>query len=113
MDELHYLRDRGFPYLLQRLNRLEVLLSSWSARSEENARKAKELLFGVQNSRKARVGGLQALLDPELLNRKKSAEQRLREAAEKDEKLAGARGAWDRIAQAEKVRKANNQMYTL
>ncbi len=58
MAELEYLRDTGFPFLLQRLNRWEVLLMAFSGRSEENARQAKELLFGVQNSRKARVGGL-------------------------------------------------------
>src|SRR5206468_1152179 len=80
MDELHYLRDKGFPYLLQRLNRLEVLLSSWSARSEENARKAKELFFGVQNSRKARIGALAGLLDPYLMAKKEAAEKALRDA---------------------------------
>src|SRR5262249_31877431 len=111
--ELEYLRDVGFPYLMQRLNRLEVLLASYSARSEENARKAKEFLFGVQNSRKARVGGLQALLDPDLLNRKKAAEQKLQEAVARDEKLSGARGAWERIAAAEKVRAKHMRMFTL
>ena len=35
--ELEYLRDIGFPFLLQRLNRLEVMLAIFSARSEENA----------------------------------------------------------------------------
>ncbi|HKS23921.1 MAG TPA: S46 family peptidase, partial [Thermoanaerobaculia bacterium] len=59
--ELQYLRDRGFPFLLQRLYRWEVLLSTYSDRSEENRRQAKELLFSVQNSRKARLGGLEAL----------------------------------------------------
>src|SRR5262249_22571737 len=93
LAELEYLRDTGFPLLMQRLNRLEVMLLAYSGRSEENARKAKELLFGVQNSRKARVGGLQALLDPDLINKKKADEQKLREAVEKDEKLAGARNA--------------------
>jgi hypothetical protein len=113
LAELEYQRDVGFPFLMQRLNRLEVMLQAYSARSEENARKAKELLFGVQNSRKARVGGLQALLDPDLLNKKKAAEQKLRDAVEKDEKLAGARGAWDKIAQAEKVRAKNALMMAL
>src|SRR5262245_9793777 len=37
VDELKYLRDLGYPYLLNRLNRLEVLLNSWSGRSEQNA----------------------------------------------------------------------------
>src|SRR5262249_50925341 len=48
MDELGYLRDRGFPFVLERLYRWEVLLSAYSARSDENARRAKELLFSVQ-----------------------------------------------------------------
>ena len=40
MAELEYLRDVGYPYLLQRLNRLEVLYGSWSERTEENKRRA-------------------------------------------------------------------------
>src|SRR5205807_4252075 len=52
--ELEYLRDRQFPTLLQRLFRLEVLYTAYSARSDENARRAREDLFGIQNSRKAR-----------------------------------------------------------
>ena len=45
----------------------------YSARSDENAREAKELLFSVQNSRKARDGGLAGLLDPALMARKEAA----------------------------------------
>ena len=57
-----------FPYALQRLYRLEVLLDRLErARTEENARRAKEMLFGVQNSRKAREGFLAGLLDPRLM----------------------------------------------
>jgi len=113
MDELHYLRDRGFPYLLQRLNRLEVLLSSWSARSEENARKAKELFFGVQNSRKARIGGLAGLLDPYIMAKKEAAEKALRDAIANDPKLKDALGAWDAVAGAEKIRAAHAKEATL
>src|SRR5205814_4692234 len=32
--ELEYLRDTGYPYLLQRLARLEILLGTWAERSE-------------------------------------------------------------------------------
>src|SRR5207253_4932218 len=84
LAELEYLRDVGFPFLLQRLNRWEVLLSVFSGRSAENARQAKDFLFSVANSRKARVGGLAGLLDPELMSRKKAAEKTLREAVEKN-----------------------------
>ncbi len=111
--ELEYLRDTGFPFLLQRLNRLEVLLAAFSGRSEENAREAKEDLFSVQNSRKARVGGLAGLLDPELMARKRDQERKLRQAADKDDKFTAARTAWDRIAGAQKVRAAHIHKYTL
>jgi len=113
LAELDYLRNTGFPFLLQRLNRWEVLLMAFSGRSEENARQAKELLFGVQNSRKARVGGLAALLDPQLIARKKEQEKKLRAKAEEDESLQSARTAWERIAKAQKVRAAHIRKYTM
>jgi hypothetical protein len=111
--ELEYLRDRGFPYLLQRLYRWEVLLGSYSARSDENARKAKEFLFSVQNSRKARVGGLAGLLDPELILQKQAAEKKLREQVATNTDLRDSLSAWDRIAEAEKVRAKNLRKITL
>jgi hypothetical protein len=113
LAELDYLRDTGYPFLLQRLNRWEVMLHSYSERSAENKRRAKEVYFGVQNSRKARVGGLAALLDPQLMARKKVQEKKLRTKAAEDEMLKEARTAWDRIAEAQKVRAANIRKYTL
>jgi hypothetical protein len=113
LDELAYLRDTGFPFLLQRLNRWEVMLLAYSGRSEENARQAKEFLFGVQNSRKARIGGLAALLDPELMARKKEQQQKLQAKANEGPDLKDARAAWDRIAKAQKVRAANIHKYTM
>jgi hypothetical protein len=114
--ELEYLRDTGYPQLLQRLNRLEVLLGSWVERSEVNRQKGEDELFGIQNSRKARIGGLQGLLDPKLMGRKKAEEERLkqfiraetnnRRAKTPDEEamLKAAAGAFDVIAKAEKTR---------
>jgi hypothetical protein len=98
--ELEYLRDVQYPRLLQRLHRLEVLLSAWSARDEENARRAKDELFGVQNSRKARTGGLAGLMDPSIMGKKRADEQRLRSACASDPKLKEYAGAWDKVAQA-------------
>ncbi len=113
LAELDYLRDVGFPFLLQRLNRLEVMLMAFSTRNEENARQAREELFHVQNSRKARVGGLAALLDPKLMSRKKEQEKKLRAKAKEDDSLRDARDAWDRIAAAQKIRASNIRKYTL
>jgi hypothetical protein len=110
---LHYLRDIGFPYLLQRLYRWEVLLSVWSARSDENARRAKEMFFSVQNSRKARDGGLAGLLDPALMAKKKEAEERLLAAVAKDPALRDSASAWTSVADAQKVRATIVHRYTV
>jgi hypothetical protein len=110
--ELKYLRDTGYPYVLNRLNRLEVLLNSWGGRSERNMQRAEEELFGIQNSRKARIGGLAGLMDPQLFGRKVAEEKRLVDYIASLESKLGtlpdwykdARAAFDTIAAAEKVR---------
>ena len=114
--ELQYLRDTGYPFLLQRLNRLEVLLGSWVERSEANRQKGEDDLFGIQNSRKARIGGLGGLLEPKLMGRKIAEEERLKQfiqmqindrrakTAEETKLLETAKGAFDAIAAAEKLR---------
>ncbi|OWK40881.1 S46 family peptidase [Fimbriiglobus ruber] len=104
--ELEYLRDTGYPYLLQRLNRLEVLIGSWSERTAQNRQRGEEELFGIKNSRKARIGGLQGLLDPKLMGRKVEEEKRLREfiAQGKFDGAADAAVAFDAVAKAEKKR---------
>src|SRR5438105_5351787 len=51
LDELADTRDRYLPYVLNMFYRREVLESAYSARSFENARKARDDLFGDQNNR--------------------------------------------------------------
>jgi hypothetical protein len=113
MAELEYVRDVQMPRGLQRLFRLESVLTSWSGRSQENARRAKDDLFGVQNSRKARRGGLGGLLDPELMGRKAAAEKALREKIAGREHLKDTLAAFDRIAAAQKVIAENARPYNL
>ncbi len=112
LAELKYLRDTGYPYLLSRLNRLEVLLGAWVARSEANRQKGEDELFGIQNSRKARIGGLAGLMDPALFNRKAQEEERLRNYIVGLQRVmtalppwhADALRAFEQIEKAEKVR---------
>ncbi len=111
--ELEYVRDQRLPYALERLHGLEVLLSSYSARSDENARRAKEDLFGVQNSRKAYIGELAGVLDPKLMEQKQAAEKKLRDAVAARPELKDAVGAWDRIAEAQKIIAENARRYNL
>jgi hypothetical protein len=110
---LEELRDVETPFALQRLFRAEVMLETFSRRSEENAREAKEDLFSVQNSRKAYIGRLAGLQDPAILGRKKADELKLRASVAKDEKLKSAVDSWDRIAKADKIRAELLHRYTM
>ncbi len=79
LEELRFLRDVQYPYTLARLKRLEVLLGNWSARDRENARRARDDYFYIQNSRKAFDGELAALQTPALFEAKQEDQSSLRE----------------------------------
>jgi hypothetical protein len=113
LDELVDMRDRYLPYVLGMFNRREVLELAYSARSFENARKAREDLFGHQNSRKASNGILAGLLDPQIWSALKTREQKLRDAIGRDPKLKSTIAAYDRIkrAQGEIVKNAPRYNY--
>ncbi len=111
--DLEYQRDRMYPFALQRLNRLEVMLSIYSGRGAEYERKAKDLYFGVANSRKARYWGLAGLQDPSIMATKKSQEKALREAVAGNTDLKELGTAWDTIARVQKIRAANAKRYNM
>jgi hypothetical protein len=111
--ELEYQRDFRIPYTLQRLKSLDVLLTAYSARSDENARRAREELFSVQNSRKAYDGELAGILDPEFLAGKRKTEENLKEWVKASGKFPEAVDAWDRIAKAQKVIAENVRRYNI
>ena len=113
VPELEYLRDYRLPKALQRLFRSEVVLLSYSARSQENARRAKDDLFGVQNSRKALKGELAGLLDPKLMQKKIAGENALRERIAARDDLKEALGAYERIAAAQKIIAENARVYNM
>jgi hypothetical protein len=113
MAELEYLRDQYFPYVLQRLNSLEVMLLAYSARSDENARRAKDTLFGVQNSRKAREGMFAGLLDSQLMTQKQTVEQTLRTAVAQDPNAKEVLSSWEHIADVQQVIARNAKEYNL
>ncbi len=111
--ELEYFRDQGLPFRLGTLKRLEVLLEAWSARSEENARRAKDDLFGVKNSRKALDGRLAGLLDPALFSDKIRAETLFKEKLAGRTEFQAALAAYDKIAAATKILAAQATRYSL
>jgi hypothetical protein len=87
MAHIEFLRDKVFPQTMRKLFRWEVALSTYSGRNRENARRAQDDLFGVQNSRKARLGMLAGLQDPSILSRKRAEEQQLRQGAQEKASL--------------------------
>jgi hypothetical protein len=98
VEHLEYLRDIVFPQQLDLIRRREVLLKTYSDRSLENARRAEDELFGYQNSRKARLGGLAGLQDPSIIAKKKQDEAELRSRVDRDPKLKEQYGsAWDDV----------------
>jgi hypothetical protein len=57
MSALKHNRDVRLPFVLDTLRRFEIMLQQYCQNGEEEARRGKEDLFGVQNSRKALLAG--------------------------------------------------------
>ena len=76
-DHVQFMRDVEEPANLRRLWRSEVKLATFMGRGGENARIAREDFFGVQNSRKATQGLVDALQDPALVAAKRADEAAL------------------------------------
>jgi hypothetical protein len=98
MDALRYQRDVAQPASLTGLRRQEILLQQYSLRGRENARRARELLFSVQNSRKARLGMLAGLQDPDVMAGKAAAEKQLLDRLNSDDRLRPLADAWSAIS---------------
>jgi hypothetical protein len=98
---LDFMRDLMFPLSMDNVRRREVTLRTYSERGDENKRRAQDELFGYQNTRKARLGGLEGLQNPLVMNPKREAEHALRQKVARDPKLRAKYGeAWDQVATA-------------
>ncbi len=106
MAQLDFLRDVQYPAALKLFARRIALLQDFSKQSEENARIAKEDIFGLQNSQKAITGYESGLVDKAIMDKKAADESALRASFKADPKNAGASDPWEEIAQAIKVQQA-------
>ncbi|WZU45033.1 S46 family peptidase [Stieleria varia] len=102
---LKYLRDDRLPYVLDYLRRKEIMLQQFGLDGAEATRRARDELFGVQNSRKAYTGMLGGLQNPATLAMKRESEAELL-AKIKASDEADAAAAWQEIAavQTEKAK---------
>lgn len=113
LASIEYLRDHGFPFLLDWLLAKEAFLLDYGKKSDEALRQSKDDLVSIQNSRKARFGGYGGLKDPDFIARKAQAEKELRDRIAADPKRQEVYGdAWDRIAEAQKVAAESAKPYT-
>ena len=106
MAQLEFLRDEQYPSALKVYARRIAVLQNFSKESEENARVAKEDIFGLQNSQKAITGYQSGLLDKSIMDAKAADEAKLRAAFKVDPKNAAAQDPWEEIAEAIKVERS-------
>jgi hypothetical protein len=102
--QLEFLKDLDYPARLETYKRRIALLQNFSAQSEENARIAKEDIFGYQNSFKAITGYLEGLND-EVMASKKAEEAKLQASFQADPKNKSAANPWDEIAGTVKLQR--------
>ena len=103
MAQVQFTRDFVYPRALAFLARRIAVLQDFSKQSEENARIAKEDIFGLQNGQKAVTGYNSGLVDKSIMGAKAADETKLRAAYKADPKNAGKPDPWDEIAQAMKL----------
>jgi Peptidase S46 len=112
--QLEFDRDYRMPFMLDWLNGMNAALSAYSKSGGDAERRARDELFGIQNSIKAYTGMLEGLRDSELTRTKAAEEQKLRAAINADPaKKAEFGGAWDAIAKAQAVKVEIYKRYRL
>lgn len=101
---LKHQRDVRLPFILDFIRRREILLQQYSLQGAEQARIAKDGLFGIQNARKARMGMLRGLQDPAVIAAKEKEEVALLQRIQTDPDLQKYASAWDRIEEVQNRR---------
>src|SRR5689334_1034530 len=114
MAHLEYLRDTGMPFTLRLLEREHAMLEKYGALGEEQARRAQEDKFGIENALKAYRGQYEGLKDASLMAKKQKAEDALRHAVAANAKMQKEYGdAWDNIARGRKALPAYSRQFSL
>ena len=104
VDALKYQRDVRMPFVLDLLRRREIDLQQFALGGPEEKRRARDELFGVQNSRKAYTGMLGGLQNPAVMAAKVAAEAKLRDAVQSKPELAKLDSAWDIVSDIQRER---------
>jgi hypothetical protein len=99
MARLEYMRDKAMPFRLEMFKRRLAALHAYSARGDEQKRRALDQVFGYENSQKAMGGYYAALLDTRAMARKAEEEKALRATVAGDPAMASSIGdPWATVA---------------
>ena len=105
LDALAFQRDFAMPDRLNLLRRKEILLQQYATSGTEQARRSRDDLFGIQNSRKAYTGMLAGLQDPAFFAAKQESEAELRRQIMANPRLSNLDAAWETISKVQARRK--------
>jgi hypothetical protein len=95
---LEQLRDFSTPFTIKKMYEMRSVMKEYSARGAEEARRARTMLYFLENYIKSTEGEFGGLNDPKMMAKKKAQEEALRLAVEKDPKLKQECGsAWKEI----------------
>ncbi|MBL8870743.1 MAG: S46 family peptidase, partial [Planctomycetaceae bacterium] len=106
VDALRYQRDQRLPKTLDLLRRKEVLLQQYGFGGDEQTRRARDEMFGIQNSRKAYTGMIGGLQNPSYIESKIQYEAEMQKKIAADPKLAKYADAWKKVAEVQAKRQA-------
>ncbi|MGA2590871.1 MAG: S46 family peptidase [Bryobacteraceae bacterium] len=101
--QLEFDRDVYEPNALKRLKRRVAVLKQYSGLGPEQARQAASVIFGLENSVKAREGRLEGLLDKNVMAAKRKDERDFRARVMANPEWSKAYGgAWGAVAESTK-----------
>jgi hypothetical protein len=102
VSQLKSEREKGLPLYLEIARKKGQDCRDYAALGEEQERRIKERIFGIDNSIKAVTGAYEGLLDRRLFNAKQKSEKELRAFVMKSKspEVKAARGSWTKIAAA-------------
>ena len=112
--QLTFYRDTALPLELSRLAKCVAALNEFSAKSEENRRRADPQRILFLEAYKSAAGKLIGLRDDRLVLRKTVFDAKIRRAVEADAKLGTEAGkVWDQVAAAYKNWTPNERSYQI
>jgi hypothetical protein len=102
LAKLETLRDVQLPGTLEIIDRRLAALGAYGSQGAEQARQGHDLVFGLENARKALGGQLRGLKDPEVWSKKEREEREFRARVEANADWKREFGsAWDEFGAAE------------